>query len=307
MVSAIEQLGKSKYHWPLAGVFDCTEEILESEITNCRFVTLEQLQNLEIDLILICGHGVQRSVLRHLHPLLNRHRNTYLAYFCGNELPHYRWDLVENLLCADERSWKNFGHRVKNSCRYYPWIDYDKFKWVGPFDEKVLVCSIINYEQRYPADAVTAKHIIDNLEGVEFTVSKSLSQRSMSKFLQKSAAMLHIKPEEGYGFGVLESLACGRPIIAPRKYVAERAMQHWCLHGESAILFDSVSEVVDSLRRFFADQEYRHRLQFGAAAAVRRVVDNHAQTEALGRFLQRLRPQSAKGILTKLLDFRHWH
>ncbi len=297
----------SKYRSPLAGAFDFRADLERERLPNCHIVTLEALSDLGIGLVIVAGQGVQRSVLKHLMPLFERRGQPKLAFFCGNELPHYRWDLVANLLCADELSWQRYGHRVANATRYYPWIDYERFAWLGPSDAPKVVTCIGNFETRYPQEAAMARAIVDGVAGLEHELIDKVPHDAVAARLHAAAASLHIKSEEGYGYAVIESLACGRPIVAPRRYVAGRAMARWCIDGESALLFDRIDEAQQRLRRFFGDADFRHGLQSAAAATVRRVIDNDEQREVMRRFLDRLQPQPAKGLLGHWLDLRHLH
>lgn len=302
-----EQAKLSKYRSPLAGAYDFQKNLDLEGLKNCRVVALHELPDLDIDVVFITGHGVQRSVLKYLLPMFGRRRPVYLAYFCGNELPHYRWDLVKNLLSADELSWVRHAGQMPNAARYYPWLDYQRFSWAGPSSVRKLVTCIGNYDSRYPEDAATARQLVGSIANLQYELIDAVAHDQIAERYREAAATLHIKPEEGYGYAVIESLACGRPVVAPRKYVQGRAMQYWCIDGDSALLFDTIDEARQSLNRFFDDPDFRARLQACAAATVRRVIDNDEQTAVLQRFLQRLQPQPDKGLLSHLLDFRHRH
>ena len=309
-VPAVDEVGQatlSKYQSPLAGAFDFQPFATAEQVRNCRIVELEALADVDIDMIVIGGHGVQRAALKFLMPMLQRRRQVHLIYFCGNEIPNYRWDIVNNLLCADEISWSRHGSHIANATRYYPWIDYDRFAWIEPNDGRSLVSCIINYASRYPADFEMARTIVASVARLQHELIDKVSHASVAEIIQRCAASLHIKPEEGYGYAVIESLACGRPIIAPRRYVQGRSMARWCIDGETAILFDSVEDARQSLTKFFDDAALRHALQRSSAQRIRSIIDNDEQTDVLGKFIQRLRPQPAKNLKSHLLDFRWRH
>lgn len=306
-VDEARQSALSKYRSPLAGAFDFQPFLAAERVRNCRIVDLEALADLDIDMIVIGGHGVQRAVLKFLLPMLKQRRDVHLIYFCGNEIPNYRWDLVNNLLCADEISWSRHGSQIANAARYYPWIDYDRFAWIEPNDSRRLVSCIINYASRYPADFEIARAIVDSVPGATHELIDKVSHARVAEIIQRCAASLHVKPEEGYGYAVIESLACGRPIVAPRRHVQGRAMARWCIEGETAMLFDSVDDARQSLTRFFDDADLRHALQRSSASRIRSIIDNDEQTETLGKFIQQLRPQPAKNLKSHLLDFRWRH
>ncbi len=277
------------------------------QIPNCRFVEMTALPDLDIDVIIMADAPVQRSVWRYLAPLFSRRREVYLVAFCGNEMPRYRWDLVQNLLCADEETWVKRGSQVPNALRYFPYVDYPNYVFEGCSDTRTLITCINHYEKRYPQEAQWARQIVGQLPGVEHKVIGGLAPHDVAKEFQRSAASLHIKHEEGYGYAVIEGLAIGRPVVAPRKYVQGRTMARWCLPGESALLFDTTEEAAAQLREFFGNEDLRHRVQQRSAQLIRQLINNDEQTAGLKAFMDRLRPQPDKTLLNHLLDARYRH
>ena len=291
----------------LKGVADFRSHAEYMGVTNCRFVELEALPDLEIDVVVLPDKPLQRSVLRYLHPLFSRRREVYLVFFCGNEMPSYRWDLVQNLLCADEKTWHARGSRVPHALRYFPYVDYDTYAFRACSDVPALITCINHFEKRYPQEAAWAREIVSQVPGVEHRVIGGLAPREVAAQFQSSTASLHIKHEEGYGYAVIESLAVGRPIIAPRKYVQGRTMARWCVQGESALLFDSTEEAVAQIRGLMDDGDLRERMQRRSAELIRQLVNNDEQTAGLQAFMQQLRPQPDKSLLNHLLDVRYRH
>ena len=277
------------------------------KIPNVRFVEMTDLPDIDIDVVIMADTPLQRSVWRYLLPLFSRRKQVYVVAFCGNEMPRYRWDLVENLLCADEKTWHARGSRVPNAIRYFPHVDYDSCVFNGCSDSNTLITCINQFEKRYPQEAAWASQIIKRLPTVDHQIIGGLAPYEVATHIQSCAASLHIKHEEGYGYSVIESLAMGRPIIAPRQYIQGRTMARWCIHGESALLFNTTDEAVSLIRNFFEDAELRHRLQTKSAQLIRQVIDNEEQTLALKGFINRLQPQKHKRLINHLLDVRYRH
>ena len=78
----------------LSGAFDFTGFGLRPSLDNCRIVSVYEVCDLDIDLAMIAGASVRRSMLRHLLPIFGRRRPVCLGWFCSNERPCYRWDLM---------------------------------------------------------------------------------------------------------------------------------------------------------------------------------------------------------------------
>ena len=190
---------------------------------------------------------------------------------------------------------------------YYPWIDYDRFRDGGPGDAPVLGNYIHKYAERYPREFALSRRIAQELPGLALDDVAFLEPDQVAARMRATMATLHIKPEEGYGYAVIESLASGRPVVVPRAHLPGRTMARWLEPGRSALAFTDRADAVAQIRRFLADAGHRHALQAASARLIRERLDNAEQTAALGRFLANLRPQPPDTLRKRLLDLRHSH
>jgi len=258
------------------------------------------------DVVLIPGHDVQRDVLRAVWPAQER-LGARLVFFCGNELPHYRWDLAQNVLAADRASYEWASARGLHTLMFFPWIDYAALPYEGPSDTPVVRTYINDYAARFPQDQQSADRILAQVPGLRLEHVDGQDHAGVMRLMRESMATIHIKAKEGYGYSVLESLASGRPVLMPRKYVQGKTLATWVIDGESAMLFDDEAEAAAKLRRFLADVPFRHALQASSARLVREKVDNARETAALGTFLDQLKPQPAKSLTSRILDVTKRH
>lgn len=280
--------------------------LAQDDLEGVNHLQASQIEEVAFDVVLMTVQDVQRDVLRAIWPIQER-LGAKLVFFCGNELPHYRWDLARNVLAADRASFEYARSRGKHALLYYPWIPYGDFPCAGPSDVPVLRSYIGNYAARYPADFRAAERIVAQVPGLALEHADGQDAAGVGRLMRDSMATLHLKPKEGYGYAVIESLASGRPVVMPRKYVRGKTLEAWVVEGESALLFDHEAEAVEKLRHLASDAAYRHRLQARAAELVRDRLDNAAQTAALGAFLEALRPQGPKSWLTHGLDLWKRH
>ena len=282
------------------------EYIQAQGIPNARVVGPEILDE-EIDLLLITGHHVQRQMLQRVWPRLARWPGARLAFYSGNQLPHYRYDLARNLLSADAMTTAVHGPRTDNFLAYSPWIDYGQFPDGGPGDAPILRTYIDRFAQRYPRDFAMSRAIVQAVPGLGVEDVAALDRAQVAARMRDSMATLHLKPEEGYGYAVIESLASGRPVVIPRTYLEGRTMAHWLEPGRSAMVFTDQADAAAQLRRFLADPDFRHGMQATSARLIRERVDNAEQTAALGRWLANLRPQPPSSLWKQLVDLRFNH
>jgi hypothetical protein len=99
--------------------------------------------------------------------------------------------------------------------------------------------------------------------------------------MKESSGTMHIKPLEGYGFSIIESMASGRPVFLYEPYSLLKSYRNWCIAEKIAIYFNSRDELVRKIDRYFSDSDYRYRLQENAARSVRLLVDYEEQSENL--------------------------
>ena len=289
------------------GLFRSPAGILDAWGVRNTTIAGPEILDEEIDLLLVTGHYVQRQMLRSVWPRLARNPRARLGFFCGNQMPHYRYDLAQNVLCSDAFTEAALASRIPNFRTYYPWIFYDRFFDGGPSDEPVLGTYIHQFQRRYRRDFDLTRAIIDSVPGLRLDVVENQDSGQVAARMRASMATMHIKPEEGYGYSVIESLASGRPIVLPRKYVRDRTMARWLEEGRSALLFDSAGEAQAKLVRLLADAGQRHALQQASARLIRQRIDNAEQSRILQSFLEDLRPQPRPNLWNLCLDLRHNH
>ncbi len=120
-----------------------------------------------------------------------------------------------------------------------------------------------------------------HLDGERVTYVGSVGPEERGALLGGAMAMLHlINFEEPFGFSVVESMACGTPVIARRR----GSMPEIVCHGENGSLVDSLDEAVDAvedvrgLDRTMVRASVEHRFDVSRMvddylALYRRIVD----------------------------------
>lgn len=89
--------------------------------------------------------------------------------------------------------------------------------------------------------AYFAERVQPHIDGARVTYVGSVGPAERAALLGSATAMLHlINFEEPFGFSVVESMACGTPVIARRR----GSMPEIVRHGENGFLVDSLDEAV---------------------------------------------------------------
>lgn len=264
------------------------------------------IHDMPFDAVLIPGHDVQRDVLRWVWPAQEAH-GARLIFFCGNELPHYRWDLAQNVMAADRASYEYAQARQMHSISYYPWFDFEQFPFAGTSDVPIIRTYIYNYHKRFKKDFEAIERMIAKSPGLALEHVDGTDHQAVPGFMRDSMLTAHFKPKDGYGYSIIESLASGRPVFMPRKYVTGKTLENWVIDGQSAILFNQEEEGLEKLNYFVRNRDYRHELQVNCSKVVKARIDNDRQTAALGAFLENLRDQPPKSVSSRLLDLWKRH
>jgi glycosyltransferase involved in cell wall biosynthesis len=92
--------------------------------------------------------------------------------------------------------------------------------------------------------AYFADRIEPHIDGERVTYVGSVGPADRAALLGSATAMLHlINFEEPFGFSVVESMACGTPVVANRR----GSMPEIVRHGENGLLVDSLDEAVAAI------------------------------------------------------------
>ena len=106
---------------------------------------------------------------------------------------------------------------------------------------------------------------------------------------RKALAEILLKQAEGFGYAIIESMACGRPVFLYRKFAKGKRYLGWSEEGRTAFFFGSQDEFDQKMRHWVEDAEFRHGVQADCAARIRELISNEDQAEILGSFLHNLR------------------
>lgn len=228
--------------------------------------------------------------------------NPALVHLSGNNGTPFSEERVEHLIAIDAYTPFLFDLAKVELLRWVPWVDFDQLPFKGVSDQLVLNNFLTHYYQQ--VYFLSAQVFQENKELIERTFPQVsiqsppyLAREQVLDRIDASCATMHIKELEGFGYGIVESIAKGRPVILKRSFSSGLRLMNWCIEGKTAIFFEDYAELEPKLRRYVQNAEYRHAFQKGCAETVRSLWNNEQQARMLDAFLQKA--ASAKEPLLK--------
>ncbi|TXN22693.1 glycosyltransferase [Methylobacterium sp. WL9] len=236
--------------------------------------------------MLICTHPFCQEVMRNHANRMKEIKPVLLCgYTQGFSIPHdFRY--FDALIAVDYPSYVRAQSFGIPSIHYWPWVDFDFWSPPKTEPETILIRMFCNSLDQRPAPLPDMfRRLVETqpegvLENYEW-----LPPIAVRQLLNDASATLSIKPNEGYGYSVIESLACGRPVFVYRPFIKYQTYINWLIDDESCIFFDSDDEFKDKFERFIVDQAWRRHLQSGCAKLIRSKINNDFQNLQMQNFI----------------------
>jgi hypothetical protein len=261
---------------------------IEFEYKNVKVLNKQEILDIKPEIIFITSFESQFEILNEIWPHLKD--NSKLACYSGNDYwdGAYPFYIIKNYLCADYVGFCLANKYKVNHLYYKPWVDYDRCTFDGPTDGNIIGIYISEYEKNFNQEYNMSKSLQQITPEIDYHYHTSSSQEELTKTLKSSIATQHIKHLEGYGIAVIESMACGKPVLMHRQMAKNKSLINWSIENVTALFFESEYEYIAKLKALYDSKEYRHFLQYTTANVIRQIIDNNAETEKLGHFLNNL-------------------
>lgn len=286
-------------HWPQPPVKpfvwnqSWTQEKINAEFRTKNVLALnkEQILDLKPEIVFITAFENQFEILNEIWPHL-KHKSK-LVFYSGNDYwdSAYPWFLIKNYLCADNLAKSLCERHGVNHLYYRPWVDYAHYTYQGVSDANALGTYICGYQGNFPKEYEFYQQITKNLTakfGTAFNLHESSTKEQIKDSLVNSVASLHIKGLEGFGYAIIESMACGRPVFLHRQLAKNKSYLNWAFENDTCFYFESLEEITAKLGALLACAEYRNWIQSNTAHRIRQLINNEEQTAKLGKFLGNL-------------------
>lgn len=261
---------------------------IEFEHKNVKVLNKQEILDLKPEIVFITSFESQFEILNEIWPHLKDYSK--LACYSGNDYwdGAYPFYIIKNYLCADYVGFSLANKYKVNHLYYKPWVDYDRCTFDGPTDGNIIGIYISEYEKNFNQEYNMSRALQQITPYIDYHYHTNSSQEDLTKSLKSSIATQHIKHLEGYGIAVIESMACGRPVLMHRQMAKNKSLMNWSIENVTALFFESQHEYIAKLKALYDSKEYRHFLQYTTANVIRQIIDNNQETEKLGHFLNNL-------------------
>jgi glycosyltransferase involved in cell wall biosynthesis len=98
-----------------------------------------------------------------------------------------------------------------------------------------------------------------------------------------SRCMLHVKESEGYGWSILEAIACGIPVISVEKYVKGKTCEGFLINNKTAIL---LKQDASEFRTAFSNTDLLRKISEEGPKFIREFINLEEQAAKLKDFLE---------------------
>ncbi len=229
---------------------------------------------------IFCGATDTETEIHALFARLNDIHPVALCAYSGNHYSRFDWSRYDGAICTDRATHAAARHNRVPSVLFRPAFSFDDFPYreQPPTDHLILRSYIQLFQTRFPVgfglfQKAVARYaapewpdvLIENVEEQPLAV--------VAERMTESAATLHLKDREGFGWSILESMAVGRPVILQTGLVRQMAMEGWALGNRSALFFDDFDGLDRIVARLRSDRAYLRELQISSAATVRALYD----------------------------------
>lgn len=257
------------------------------KFNNALTLNKQEILDWKPDSIIITCYESTFEVLYELLPKLPK--TTKIAFFSGNNYPDwiYPWYLIKNYLAADLPSHNLCKkHNIANCLLYRPFVDYDKFKY-NPTSSMAVGSYICDFEKNFPDYYKFSRQLEAQVPEIKHNFHTKSTRDEVWESMNNSIATSHIKVD-GYGYSIIQSMAVGRPVFVHRDLAKQCSYQNWCIEGETAFYISSPAEYRAKLKALIDSKDYRDFVHWNCAQKIREYIDNCAETERLGKFLENL-------------------
>lgn len=258
--------------------------------------------------------------------LLSRHpagKNIKRILCMGNQDATFDWSWSDNFMSSDYLSYmrspaKNklwYSQELAPQFQNCPWREIrteEVMRTINCFinfwpDYTELVISNIGQCAHCGGSRSTARVLVSpyelwsqvshNLSGTHTFASYGLDTRygpvspsALPSFYTSGAYTIHLKHVEGYGFSLLQSIACGRPAIVPRGFYRYRTAGKYLIPGLTCFEVDWKSRsITDTIEQLTCDLDTVNAYSWHCWKAAKALFNWELEAMRVKEFMEKLR------------------
>jgi hypothetical protein len=103
------------------------------------------------------------------------------------------------------------------------------------------------------------------------------------RMLGVSRCLLHVKEREGYGWSLLEAIACGIPVIAPKPYVVGKTCESFLIEDKTVVF---LHKETGEFRIAFDNVDHLYKISEIAPKFIRELINAEEQYSKVKKFFE---------------------
>lgn len=260
---------------------------------NVSTVSFQEMLDDPPDVFFVSAAENNNNIIQNIWiPHLSK-RHTKLAYYSGNDhwpASFHNTQYLKNIVCASvsgHNYCKSIG--VANIQDWLPPVDYDNFKYTENTTGNELRTYIMHYPQQFRGAHDMFMNYKDFVHD-KYTLNhgSNIPKCETPAKMCDSIGTVHFKPKEGYGYAVIESMACGRPVFMHRPYAQNKRLLDWSLDGVTAFISNNAREFKEQLETYTRDVDKMAETQRKCAEKIREIINYQEQVNIFKQFIERL-------------------
>ena len=109
------------------------------------------------------------------------------------------------------------------------------------------------------------------------------STEDIRRMLGVSRCLLHVKEKEGYGWSLLEAIACGIPVIAPKPYVVGKTCESFLIENKTVVF---LHKETGEFRTAFDNVDHLYKISEVAPKFIREFINAENQYSKVKKFFE---------------------
>jgi hypothetical protein len=253
----------------------------------CTMVSYQEFLDIKPD-VLLCSCWEQ---LRCSYNMAKQSGSKLVVHAGNNHVP-YNKSHASFLTSNDTYTYQSCD--IPNKVLFYLPPDYEFYHKLPWQKDSHVVTSYIHYYSKYWKASWTKydniRRLNSDLAFINFGVVDGDSYNpnltdptDVRRMLGVSRVLLHIKESEGYGWSLLEAIASGIPVIAPRAYVVGKTCEMFLVEGKSVIF---LHKDTNEFRKAFDNVELLSQLAETGPKFVRALINPEENYSKIKKFFE---------------------
>ncbi|MFA5936528.1 MAG: glycosyltransferase [Candidatus Paceibacterota bacterium] len=277
--------------------------------------------------VFLCTRIETQAVFRKLKEIHPHGDKIKIVAMTGNDAVVFEWDWIHNLMACDYPTYMmapNHVHKIYYSqelgtqfgehynaitpeslrvvsCYVNCWPNFtDPWRWDGGGYANFGRCPHCDSHpnpERFPIISPyglwkEAEAMLPDREFREYGIggkSGFVTERQLPQCYAESAVTVHMKTYDGFGYSMLQSISCGRPVIVPRRFYRYRTAGKYLIPGVTCFEVDwNAKELADAVRYITDNVERADSYGYACYRAARGIMNWEHEAFRVKEFLEGL-------------------